>query len=86
MIQVRICCGLECAARGGQELIQAMETDPVLRAMVAVSYEQCLNSCQNGDFAPVIIIEGKRYTSMTSEKLVDLLHDMVTVPAGEGQR
>lgn len=74
MIQVKMCCGLECTARGGQELILAIEEDPVLRAGVVIEYGRCTGLCKDGEFSPVVRIGGEEFLSMTAERLVDLLH------------
>lgn len=74
MIRINICCGLECTARGGQELILAVESDPVLAAEVDIGYGICMERCREGELAPVVEVDGVVYESMTTEKLVDLLY------------
>jgi len=77
VIQVKICCGLECTARGGQELLDTLESDPLVLSGISLIYEHCMDSCRNGDLAPVVTIEGTMYTSMTADRLSDLLHERI---------
>ena len=84
-MKVSVCCGMECTARGGQELMDTVESDPRLRSAVSIAYEQCMDMCGKGDLAPVVIIEGTIYTSMTADKLSDLLLALIEpIPAKGG--
>jgi len=77
MIEVKVCCGMDCTARGGQELIQAVEQDPVMAEAVTLVYVKCLEKCKLGELAPVVEVDGKLYTSMTTETLTDLLYALI---------
>lgn len=77
MIEVKVCCGLECTSRGGQELLHAIEQDQVMAKGVKLVYVKCLEKCKLGELAPVLEINGIVYTSMTAEALTDLLHDLI---------
>ena len=77
MIEVKVCCGLDCTARGGQELIHAIEQDRVLAEGVNLVYVKCLEKCKFGELAPVLEINGKLYTNMSTETLTDLLFGLL---------
>jgi NADH:ubiquinone oxidoreductase subunit E len=83
MVHVKICCGLDCTARGGQELILALESDSVLAGKVKIEYEKCMERCREGDFTPVVEVDDVVYESMTADKLVDLLYAKIGVQAME---
>ena len=77
MIQVCFCLGLDCAARGGQELLAMVEDDPFLARHVEISFEKCMGSCHEGAEAPVVKIEGVTYTGMNAESLATTLNDLI---------
>ena len=77
MIEVKVCCGLDCTARGGQELIHAIEQDPVMAEAVTLVYEKCMEKCKIGELAPVMEIDGQLYTNVTAEAMTDLLYALI---------
>jgi len=77
MIEVKVCCGMDCTARGGQELIHAVEQDPVMAEAVTLVYVKCLEKCKIGELAPVVEIDGTIHTNMTTEALTDLLYSLI---------
>jgi NADH:ubiquinone oxidoreductase subunit E len=81
MIRVCFCLGLDCAARGGQELLGMVEEDPQFCRHVEISIEKCMGPCHEGAEAPVVKIDGVTYCGMSAESLATILHDLI----GEGE-
>jgi NADH:ubiquinone oxidoreductase subunit E len=77
MIQVCFCLGLDCAARGGQQLLGMVEEDPLFSRHVEISFEKCMGPCHEGEEAPVVKIEGATYYGMSAESLAAILHDLI---------
>jgi NADH:ubiquinone oxidoreductase subunit E len=77
MIQVRFCLGLDCVARGGQELLAMIEEDTLFSERVEISFEKCMGACREGAEPPVVEVEGKRYAGLTPERLAELLHGLI---------
>jgi NADH:ubiquinone oxidoreductase subunit E len=77
MIQVCFCLGLDCAARGGQELLEMVEEDPQFCRHVEISFEKCMGPCHEGAEAPVVKIEGTTYTGMSAESLATTLRRLI---------
>lgn len=73
MIQVKVCCGLNCAAHGGQELLAMLEESEGLAGKVEVAPVPCLNCCQEGDQSPVVQIGSKILRRVSSEQLQEVL-------------
>jgi NADH:ubiquinone oxidoreductase subunit E len=73
MIRVCFCLGLDCASRGGQELLGMVEDDPQFRRHVEISFEKCMGPCHEGAEAPVVKIEGVTYFGMSAESLATML-------------
>ena len=69
--------GLDCASRGGQELLALIEDTPLFRERVAVSLEKCVGCCRAGAEAPVAEIGGIMYTGLSAESLADLLNELI---------
>ncbi|MCX7023581.1 MAG: hypothetical protein NT080_03055 [Spirochaetes bacterium] len=68
---MKICCGLECASRGGQELLELVEHDPVLRDVVEVETVGCLGSCERGRRSPVVEIDGETVACASPEGILE---------------
>jgi NADH:ubiquinone oxidoreductase subunit E len=77
MIRVCFCLGLDCAARGGQELLGMVEEDPQLCRHVEISFEKCMGPCHKGAEAPVVKIGEATYYGMSAESLATILHDLI---------
>lgn len=77
MIRVCFCLGLDCAARGGQELLGMVEEDPLFARHVEISFEKCMGPCHKGAEAPVVKIEGATYSGMSAESLATTLHHLI---------
>lgn len=76
-ISVHICCGINCSARGGQELLSLLESDLLINKHCVVHFVNCMEKCENGQYSPVVEINGKPYLSMTSERILDTLYHMI---------
>jgi NADH:ubiquinone oxidoreductase subunit E len=81
MVRVCFCLGLDCASRGGQELLAMVEADPQFRRHVEISFEKCMGHCHEGAEAPVVRIEGVAWPGMSAESLATKLHELI----GEGE-
>ncbi len=77
-IDVKICCGIHCSVRGGQELLDALELEPILSTNCVYECVNCLGCCDEGKTSPVIEINGACYTQMTPERLLDTISSMLT--------
>jgi len=82
MIEITMCCGLDCNARGGQELIDGIERDEDLASRVKVSYTTCLGLCEDGKKSPVLKIGTETYYSVTLEQLYTIIDAHSSVPEG----
>ena len=81
MVRLCFCLGLDCAARGGQELLAMVEDDPFLAQHVEISFEKCIGLCRHGAESPVVKIDGTTYAGMSAESLATTLHELI----GEGE-
>jgi NADH:ubiquinone oxidoreductase subunit E len=73
-IAITICCGLNCATRGGQELLDLIESDPFIMKNCNLDAKECRSLCCDGNQSPVVIIEDQSFTNMTADRLIELLH------------
>ncbi|MCF2139627.1 MAG: NAD(P)H-dependent oxidoreductase subunit E [Candidatus Lokiarchaeota archaeon] len=77
-ISLKICCGMNCLAHGGQELLDLVEDSPTYTAYVELACVECLNTCgDRGYNSPVVELNGKIYSNMTAEKLMELLDQLI---------
>lgn len=80
-IDLRICCGMNCLAHGGQELLDLIEDNPEYEASVEVSCVECQDTCgDRGYNSPVVVLNGKVYSKMTAERLMELLNNFIEKP------
>lgn len=76
-ISVHVCCGINCSARGGQELLGLLESDPLISKQCDVHFVNCMEKCEKGQYSPVVEINGKPFLGMTSERILDTLYHMI---------
>ena len=72
-VDLKICCGINCLIRGGQELLDALEDNPELVQMCEFECVKCLEFCDDGKESPVVQIQDKIYTKITLERFLSLL-------------
>ncbi|MBP1626220.1 MAG: Thioredoxin-like [2Fe-2S] ferredoxin [Holophagaceae bacterium] len=77
MIQIKVCCGLNCAAHGGQELLALLEESGDLTGRVEVAPVPCLHCCQEGEQSPVVQIGDEIHTRVSSEQLQETLEQLM---------
>ena len=76
-ISVKICAGIHCAVRGGQEILEIFETDAFLQEHCQWHSVNCLNCCQEGKLSPVIEVNGTCLTRMTADKTIGFVSSLV---------
>jgi NADH:ubiquinone oxidoreductase subunit E len=76
MVKVKVCCGLDCVARGGQELLAVLEEDERYAGKLVIEPIPCLHCCEDGALSPVVEIDGTVFTGMTPERLLEILGRM----------
>jgi NADH:ubiquinone oxidoreductase subunit E len=76
-IRIDICCGLYCAARGGQELLDLLESDRKIIENCTVNCVECTAGCEDGKLSPIIIINDIVYNSATAEQMIDVLYKLI---------
>ena len=77
-IDLKICCGMNCLTHGGQELFDLAESDPLITKYCNLESVTCRESCgEEGIQSPTVQINGKIYSKMTSDKLMDLINEMI---------
>ncbi|WP_457558935.1 NAD(P)H-dependent oxidoreductase subunit E [Candidatus Harpocratesius sp.] len=77
-ISLKICCGMNCLTHGGQELLDLVEGSPTYTANVELACVECLNTCGDcGYNSPVVELNGKIYSNITAEKLMELLDQLI---------
>lgn len=72
-INITVCMGSSCFARGNQENLSFIETfikNHNLNAKIDLAGARCENKCSQG---PNIIINGVEYNGVTIEKLEEIL-------------
>ncbi|MHA1610861.1 MAG: NAD(P)H-dependent oxidoreductase subunit E [Promethearchaeota archaeon] len=73
-INLRICCGMNCLAHGGQELLDSVENDTRFTNNVDIEAVECRDTCGDGGYkSPVIELNDRIYPKMTVERLWELL-------------
>lgn len=76
-VHITICCGLNCATRGGQELLDLMERDPTLMKYCEIDAKECRNLCCDGNKSPVVIINNDSFTNMTPDHLINIINEKI---------
>jgi len=75
---VEVCCGLNCSMKGGQELLDIVESDSLFRENgIDIIPVNCLQCCNDGFLSPVVSINGECHTRMTTERLVSTLRSFI---------
>lgn len=72
-INITVCMGSSCFARGNQQnlaFIEAFVKSHGLDAQIDLSGARCENKCSHG---PNVIINGVEYNSVNEEKLEEIL-------------
>jgi NADH:ubiquinone oxidoreductase subunit E len=72
-IDIQICLGSSCFARGNKHLVKAIErylNENNLRHLVHFHGAHCFSSCDRG---PLIHIDGKEYTGLNEDKVLMIL-------------
>nr|WP_320133521.1 (2Fe-2S) ferredoxin domain-containing protein [uncultured Holophaga sp.] len=77
MIQVQVCCGLNCASHGGQELLALLEECYPPASGVRIEPVTCLQCCEDGLQSPVIRIDGKTHRKVSAEALQETLEQLL---------
>ncbi|MBN2155378.1 MAG: NAD(P)H-dependent oxidoreductase subunit E [Candidatus Lokiarchaeota archaeon] len=77
-VSVEVCCGLHCSLKGGQELLDLIESNPLFQGdqfdFIPVN---CLQCCDDGALSPVVSINGENYMKITPERLVSTLRTFI---------
>ncbi|MHA1584182.1 MAG: NAD(P)H-dependent oxidoreductase subunit E [Promethearchaeota archaeon] len=76
-IHLKICAGINCSVRGGQELLELVETNDLFQKKCKIEYVECLEKCEDGINAPVVWIDGEFFTRVTPESLSNLLNQKI---------
>ncbi len=77
-IDLKICCGMNCLTHGGQELLDMAENDPFIQTYCTIESVPCQNSCgEEGVMSPTVTINKEIHSSMTADKLMELLRELV---------
>ncbi len=75
-IRVKVCVGTNCAFRGGQTLLDTIESDPFFRGRIKIEGVSCLEkACNEGKDSPVVEVDGKLFTSASIHQISDLLYN-----------
>ncbi|MHA1856107.1 MAG: NAD(P)H-dependent oxidoreductase subunit E [Promethearchaeota archaeon] len=78
LINVKVCCGMNCLAHGGQELLDLVENDQKITDHCQIEGVECREICGDlGKKSPVVEIDGKIYSKMTAERLIDMLYKKI---------
>jgi len=73
MVEVKICMGSACFAKGNQENLEFIKNylqEHDLNSKVTLIGGLCENKCANG---PRLIVNNKEYCNIDKEKIVDIL-------------
>ncbi len=77
-IRIEVCCGLHCSMQGGQELYDMVESDELLAdSKFDIIPVNCLQCCKDGQFSPVVAINGECYTEMNAARLISTLRSFL---------
>jgi len=81
-VKVEICQGTACHLLGAQELREALESLPeILREQIELCTVDCMKNCRQG---PNVRIDGKVFSTISSEQLLALLKEKFGLTADEG--
>ena len=79
MIKIEICCGLNCLAHGGQELLDILENNENYKRNCEIECVNCLNECgDTAENSPVIKINDKVYKKITADCMMDLIENLIS--------
>jgi NADH:ubiquinone oxidoreductase subunit E len=73
-IDIQICLGSSCFARGNKRLVKVIEqylNEQNLRHLVHFHGAHCFSSCEKG---PLVKIDGKEYHQLTEDKILAILN------------
>lgn len=73
-IDIQICLGSSCFARGNKRLVKVIEqylNERNLRHLVYFHGAHCFSSCENG---PLVKIDGREYHQLTEDKILAILN------------
>ncbi|MBR4163051.1 MAG: NAD(P)H-dependent oxidoreductase subunit E [Solobacterium sp.] len=80
VVRIEVCRGTSCYIKGGVDLLKELEQltgckpgETSEDGRYQVEYCECLGRC---DTAPNIVVNGKLYTSISSEKLEEILKEV----------
>jgi NADH:ubiquinone oxidoreductase subunit E len=82
-IEIVICLGSSCFARGNSDNLSVIETflaSDNLKASVRVSGKLCQDACKQG---PNLVVAGQTYHDVTPEKLRQILQQLARRAAEE---
>ncbi len=83
MVNIEICLGSSCFARGNRQALELLEdhiSEQNLCDRVVLTGRLCMNRCSCG---PHITINGERYELMAPEGALEILHSVLAKEAGE---
>lgn len=73
-IKVEICVGTACHLMGSNALINALENLPEdIKKYLDIECSLCFGNCHRGEEPPIVKINDKIYTSVTPEKLKEII-------------
>lgn len=77
MVAVKICLGTNCSFRGGQSILDALESDPLLKNRIVIETTRCIDErCCDGERSPVVEIDGEIIVSASIERVTGKLISM----------
>ena len=77
-IRIEICCGLHCSMKGGQEILDIIESEELFdENKFDVIPVNCIQCCQDGTLSPVVLVKGECYTKMTVERLISMMRSFI---------
>ena len=83
-VVVKVCTGTNCSYRGGQAILDALESDPLLKDRVTIETTRCIDDrCCDGERSPVIEIDGEPVVSASIERVSEAIFSKLREP-GDG--
>ena len=71
MVEVKLCLGSSCFARGNGDMLRFLQSFILQRGLdVKLVGCRCLNCCCEG---PNLFIDGKKFSNVDQEKVVELI-------------
>ena len=71
--EIKVCMGSACFAKGNQENLEFLKQyieENNLQSEINITGALCENKCSEG---PRIIVNGKEYTNVTKENIIEIL-------------